>query len=180
MREGRILGAGDGEGRTRERMARTAANANRVRYQRETDNRDRQIAAANRRIGELERYARAADRGSDLQALVAQGYQLDVAEELEDCVDMPQSQYDRHVARIMERYVRDPLDQPPIEPARNENNHGDPGADDNGLTADDAIQISRYVRSEQAKDPNKEHSELINDYIKRKLDRFRTGGPRIA
>jgi hypothetical protein len=175
MRQGRISGAGAGAGgnyppveRTRERMARTAANIERVRYEREN-------ARLQRRVGDLERYARAAERGADLNALVAAGYDLDVAQELDDCVDLTEPQYERHLTRIAERYRRDPVDQPAIEPAHVEGST-DPDADINGLTSDDSISISRYVRDH----PEMDHTVAVNDWIKRNVESRRVGGPRVG
>ena len=69
------------------------------------------------RIRELEidkiKYA----RGEQLRALQAQGYDLDVAEELQDTLALPEETFNKHLDKVKKRYQRDPSGMSPIRVA---------------------------------------------------------------
>jgi hypothetical protein len=175
LKEHKITGAGTGVGNEGvERMAKTQAGIELNRYARKVDKQQKTIDSQTKRIRDLERYARAAERERDLASLAAQGYRFDMAQELADCVDLAPAAYDRHMQRIIERYERDPIDAEAVEvaPDRSVPNNPMSGTDINGLTQDDSLTIARYARD----NPQMSATEAVNDWIKKNMDSKRMGG----
>lgn len=72
-------------------------------------------AAENARLkAELERERRLVRYERDLRELAADGYDLDLGEELRDCQDMSQDQFNRHRTRIINRYQKAPTGSAPL------------------------------------------------------------------
>jgi hypothetical protein len=96
-----------------EQMARTELPAQ---YAREFAEMKRQLksnadetAALKEQLGTERREKRLLQYKSDLERLQLEGYEMDVAGEMEDCADMTPAQFERHKTRIETRYQKAPV-----------------------------------------------------------------------
>jgi hypothetical protein len=78
---------------------------------------DSQYKALFAKVAALERDKRVADRKADLLALEGEGFDFDLAEELEYVADMEPARYSKHLAKIKTRYRKAPIGVS-ITPAR--------------------------------------------------------------
>jgi hypothetical protein len=131
---------------------------------------ERDLAEKDRRIAQLERYNREVNRRSDLKDLADEGYRFDLDEELAEVLDLPEDRYTRHLEKIRDRYARDISNLPPIPTVAPRDQK--PGADANGLTANDARAIVRYARENKIDD----HSEAVRRYLSDFKARYQQNG----
>jgi hypothetical protein len=167
-------GDGDDEGAEDEddeqevrRVRNAQAGIQKSRYQRDLARMQAENDKQKKRIAQLERYNREATIERDLTNLLAQGYQFDLEEEVNDCVDMSHKQYGKHYNRIKRRYHRDPIDQDLVRSpeAVTEGDIADT------LTAEDSEAIVRYSRANKIDN----HTEAVRAYLAAKLDARRMG-----
>jgi hypothetical protein len=91
----------------------------------------RRLGQQERQIAELERHRRRAERGEVLERYRKEGYQFDLASEVDHVQDMPPDRFARHLGSIEANYRR----TPPPAPAA-----------DAGMTMDDVPRLMRYMR----------------------------------
>jgi hypothetical protein len=101
-----------------------------------------------KRIADMERKARVAERKNELMQLEAEGYEFDFSQELKDVADLPVEQYSKHKERIRKCYRKAPIGQPSFTPAYN------PPAVKATFTYDDSRKAAEMVKSGKAKDVN--------------------------
>lgn len=80
------------------------------------------VETANKQLKEQHKLERLkyqkAVRGADLKQLLAEGYAIEVEEELEDLVDLPDDKYAKELDRRRKRYARVPVGEDFIQTAR--------------------------------------------------------------
>lgn len=97
-----------------------------------------------KRLADLERTARVAERKNELLQLEAEGYEFNFVEELNDVTDMPREQYSKHLQRIRKCYRKAPIGPSNIQPAYN------PPAVKDSWSYADARKAAEMVRSGNA------------------------------
>lgn len=127
------------------RMQRIRQRDQAVRRSREDDEKKQLYA----RVQKLERDKRDAEREAVLTGLQAQGFDLDVAEEIGDCGEMTNDAFNRHVERIKKRYSRAPINGTPFRVAED----GPVGVRNGQMSREDAVQFAREVGAYRAAHP---------------------------
>lgn len=83
-----------------------------AKYQKEVDTRraaETNLQALTERVGKIEASERRATRYSKLSELAQKGYTFDTEEELKDCEELSDPQFDKHLERIASKYQKVPM-----------------------------------------------------------------------
>lgn len=129
---------------TTKKMSETG-DRTRVRYEQHIAEQDATIVAKDKEIANLKvRYARENKRRGQLDELAKEGYELDVAEELEDTISLPDVKFDKHLEKIRSRYAMNPIDRPKVQVDRSR-----AVGDDDDITAEESKEVVRYARKKE-------------------------------
>lgn len=88
--------------------SRRGGDVRKSKYQRQLDDQERRIKAAEAELAVGRRELRLKRYQMELESLATE-YDLDVQEELADCVEMNDAAFQKHVSRIRSRYARTPV-----------------------------------------------------------------------
>lgn len=150
----------------RVKMQRIQCGAEVERYRREVANVRQENQALRDEVAELKRYNRQARRQAELTGLMAEGYEFNLADEVEDATDMDDTTFARHVNRIRTRYSRSPVGQPAVPLAPEPPPPADPVG--SGISPEVMMKLVRY-----AADPSKNRKDRVT--FEEAVERYHRG-----